>query len=148
MGLRWHAIGEDRRGDSRKGRGCPRYCEAGSELELSRAAAIRNRRMEIELKAVPQQESPRTESPQRRPSTEREPSPEDGLEAANEREASSLPPVDGGKHAWLFLAACFTIECFVWGKPPRRRSCPSSDLHGKLRVPVCLRCLPELLQHP
>ena len=29
----------------------------------------------------------------------------------------SLPPVDGGKYAWLFLAGCFTIEALVWGKP-------------------------------
>ncbi|KAK0622954.1 major facilitator superfamily domain-containing protein [Immersiella caudata] len=28
-----------------------------------------------------------------------------------------LPPVDGGKDAWLFLAACFTIEALVWGFP-------------------------------
>ena len=27
----------------------------------------------------------------------------------------SLPPVDGGKDAWLFLAACFMIEGLVWG---------------------------------
>lgn len=29
---------------------------------------------------------------------------------------SQLPPVDGGKDAWLFLAACFVIEALVWGK--------------------------------
>ncbi|KAI0386854.1 MFS general substrate transporter [Hypomontagnella monticulosa] len=29
----------------------------------------------------------------------------------------SLPPVDGGKDAWLFLAACFAIEALVWGFP-------------------------------
>lgn len=27
----------------------------------------------------------------------------------------SLPPVDRGKDAWLFLAACFVIEALVWG---------------------------------
>ncbi|KAE8141420.1 major facilitator superfamily domain-containing protein [Aspergillus pseudotamarii] len=26
-----------------------------------------------------------------------------------------LPPVDGGIHAWLFLAACFVVEGTVWG---------------------------------
>ncbi|OGM49943.1 MFS monocarboxylate transporter [Aspergillus bombycis] len=26
-----------------------------------------------------------------------------------------LPPVDGGLHAWLFLAACFVVEGTVWG---------------------------------
>jgi hypothetical protein len=33
---------------------------------------------------------------------------------------SSLPPVDGGKDAWLFLAACFIIEALVWGKSGSR----------------------------
>ena len=28
----------------------------------------------------------------------------------------SLPGVDGGKYAWLFLAGSFTIEALVWGK--------------------------------
>jgi hypothetical protein len=27
-----------------------------------------------------------------------------------------LPPVDGGKDAWLFLTACFIIEALVWGE--------------------------------
>jgi hypothetical protein len=27
-----------------------------------------------------------------------------------------LPPIDGGKDAWLFLAAAFVIEMMVWGK--------------------------------
>jgi hypothetical protein len=28
----------------------------------------------------------------------------------------SLPPVDGGKDAWLFLFASFLLEALVWGK--------------------------------
>ncbi|TID02669.1 Monocarboxylate transporter 10 [Colletotrichum higginsianum] len=32
-------------------------------------------------------------------------------------EFSSLPPVDGGRRAWLFLAACFAVEMLVWGFP-------------------------------
>lgn len=28
----------------------------------------------------------------------------------------SLPPVDGGKEAWLFLAGSFFIEALVWGE--------------------------------
>lgn len=28
----------------------------------------------------------------------------------------SLPQADGGKDAWLFLAACFVVEALVWGK--------------------------------
>lgn len=30
-------------------------------------------------------------------------------------EFGQLPPTDTGKDAWLFLAACFTLEAFVWG---------------------------------
>ena len=33
-----------------------------------------------------------------------------------EQEHASLPRVDGGKAAWLFLAGCFSIEALVWGK--------------------------------
>lgn len=29
---------------------------------------------------------------------------------------STLPPVDGGRQAWLFLAGSFSIEALVWGK--------------------------------
>jgi hypothetical protein len=28
----------------------------------------------------------------------------------------SLPPVDGGKEAWLFLAACWVVEAFTFGE--------------------------------
>jgi hypothetical protein len=28
----------------------------------------------------------------------------------------SLPRGDGGKDAWLFLTACFTVEALVWGE--------------------------------
>lgn len=28
------------------------------------------------------------------------------------------PQADGGKDAWLFLAACFTIEMLLWGETP------------------------------
>jgi hypothetical protein len=31
------------------------------------------------------------------------------------RQEFSLPPVDGGKDAWLFLAACWAVEALVWG---------------------------------
>jgi hypothetical protein len=34
----------------------------------------------------------------------------------NPNQASSLPPVDCGKHAYLFLGAAFFIDCFVWGQ--------------------------------
>lgn len=45
-------------------------------------------------------------------------SPEDRVEdgvGGMGHEMPSLPPVDGGKDAWLFLAACFMIEALVWG---------------------------------
>ncbi|KAF5021962.1 hypothetical protein F66182_6002 [Fusarium sp. NRRL 66182] len=32
-------------------------------------------------------------------------------------QVSSLPPVDGGKEAWLFLAASFMVEALTWGFP-------------------------------
>ncbi|KAM6481468.1 major facilitator superfamily domain-containing protein [Trichoderma sp. SZMC 28011] len=35
----------------------------------------------------------------------------------HEHEGVSLPPVDTGKDAMLFLTACFIIECLVWGFP-------------------------------
>jgi len=28
----------------------------------------------------------------------------------------SLPPADGGKAAWLFLAAGFVVEALIWGQ--------------------------------
>jgi hypothetical protein len=31
-------------------------------------------------------------------------------------QAFSLPPVDGGKAAWCFLAASFMMEALVWGE--------------------------------
>ncbi|KAL1843391.1 hypothetical protein VTK73DRAFT_2856 [Phialemonium thermophilum] len=33
------------------------------------------------------------------------------------RHQFSLPPADGGKDAWLFLASCFAVEALVWGFP-------------------------------
>ncbi|KAK7421467.1 hypothetical protein QQX98_002166 [Neonectria punicea] len=38
-------------------------------------------------------------------------------EESTRHEFSSLPRVDGGKDAWLFLAACFMIEALTWGFP-------------------------------
>ena len=32
------------------------------------------------------------------------------------RQEFSLPPADGGKDAWLFLAGCFMVEALVWGR--------------------------------
>jgi hypothetical protein len=38
------------------------------------------------------------------------------LEDRGEHTPQQLPPVDGGKDAWLFLAASFVIEALVWGE--------------------------------
>ncbi len=32
-----------------------------------------------------------------------------------QRQGFSLPPVDGGKDAWLFLAAVFVVDALIWG---------------------------------
>jgi len=37
--------------------------------------------------------------------------------APSEHEQFSLPPADGGKDAWLFLASCFMLEALIWGFP-------------------------------
>ncbi|KAF5680779.1 monocarboxylate transporter [Fusarium heterosporum] len=42
----------------------------------------------------------------------------EGLEdLAGTNQTSSLPPVDGGRNAWLFLAAAFMVEALTWGFP-------------------------------
>ena len=35
-------------------------------------------------------------------------------EGPSEDNQFSLPPVDGGKDAWLFLGATFVLEALVW----------------------------------
>ncbi|KAF2119086.1 putative MFS monocarboxylate transporter [Lophiotrema nucula] len=40
-----------------------------------------------------------------------------GSEEQHYLNVSSLPPVDTGKDAWLFLAAAFMVETLVWGFP-------------------------------
>jgi len=42
----------------------------------------------------------------------------DALNNPNGNPESNLPPVDGGKEAWLFLAASFVVEALVWGMYP------------------------------
>ncbi|CRG83535.1 Monocarboxylate transporter 10 [Talaromyces islandicus] len=41
--------------------------------------------------------------------------PGDNPLADDAGQTRQLPPADGGKDAWLFLAACFIIEALVWG---------------------------------
>lgn len=40
---------------------------------------------------------------------------ESGHDAQVMEQEFSLPPTDGGKDAWLFLAACWAVEALVWG---------------------------------
>jgi hypothetical protein len=40
-----------------------------------------------------------------------------------------LPQADGGRDAWLFLAAAFAIEIMVWGEYLPRTKKPQSSLH-------------------
>lgn len=41
---------------------------------------------------------------------------EDGLDSPPPSHEFSLPAVDSGKDAWLFLAACFVMEALIWGE--------------------------------
>lgn len=43
-------------------------------------------------------------------------------ESVADRNESQLPPVDGGKDAYMFLAACFALEALVWGKKKHLRN--------------------------
>lgn len=40
---------------------------------------------------------------------------DDSSETQTPREEPSLPRVDGGKDAWLFLAACWVVEAITFG---------------------------------
>ncbi len=48
---------------------------------------------------------------------------------------SSLPPIDGGKEAWLFLAACFVVEALVWGEALDGHFLPSDSTHTTKAFP-------------
>lgn len=60
---------------------------------------------------------------------------------------SSLPPVDGGKDAWLFLTACFVVEALVWGKTLHCFSCHRMLLIQP-RLSLLLWYLPGVLLQP
>jgi len=40
-----------------------------------------------------------------------------GVDPEQHEKVSSLPPVDRGKDAWLFIAGCFMVEALIWGFP-------------------------------
>lgn len=51
------------------------------------------------------------------PSVQQQPTDDSSLaEISTGLHESSLPPVDGGKDAWFFLAACFALEALTWGE--------------------------------
>ena len=58
------------------------------------------------------------------------------LEDRGEGHSQQLPPVDGGKDAWLFLAASFVIEALVWGKFP-----------VALCLSILINCVQAFLSH-
>lgn len=87
------------------------------------------------------------------------PEPQDtSVQEPARHEFSQLPPVDGGKDAWLFLAACFVVEALVWGTFSIIYHAPllgNISQKGQMltvtlytRLPLLLRRLPRLLQHP
>lgn len=83
---------------------------------------------------------------------------DEGLEPHREdpsgsRNAFSLPPADGGRDAWLFLAGSFMIEGMVWGKYPhfcghhkRKRNFATDMALWLFRLSLLLWCFPGVLQ--
>lgn len=60
-------------------------------------------------------------------------------------ELQSLPRVDGGKDAWLFLTGCFLLEALVWGSSLFHPSVGDVVL-TTTRLSVLVRSFPGLLQ--
>lgn len=44
--------------------------------------------------------------------------PGEEIDGENEQGGSSLPPVDGGYHAWAYVLAAFILETTIWGVRP------------------------------
>jgi hypothetical protein len=60
----------------------------------------------------------------------------------------SLPPVDGGKDAWLFVFSAFVLEILVWGKYfrlARTQTSSTSTLLTIHRVSFRFRYIPRIL---
>ena len=73
-------------------------------------------------------------------------SPQLGDQPSSNGPEFSLPPADGGKDAWLFLAACFVVEALVWGK--RKMSASWPTLLSVSRLCIFLRSVSGILQYP
>ena len=60
---------------------------------------------------------------------------------AEDREVFSLPPADGGKDAWLFLASCVIFEAVSWGESVFGLA----KLHAKPSLPYFPnKCFPDI----
>jgi hypothetical protein len=61
---------------------------------------------------------------------------------------ANLPPVDRGRGAWGFLAACFMIEALIWGNSDLTRLDKGTlCLLFARRIHILLWNLPGLLQY-
>jgi hypothetical protein len=64
-------------------------------------------------------------------------------------EATSLPPVDGGRAAWLFLAGSFCIETLIWGADRYRTSNQGDGVNYAPGFPFSFGVLQDYyLTHP
>jgi hypothetical protein len=50
----------------------------------------------------------------------------------------SLPPVDGGKDAWLFLFSAFVLEILVWGNTSVPSAPNQTNVHSTYTSQVSL----------
>lgn len=80
--------------------------EDGSEYELSRLDTKQTRLTDHEIGS-----SVRDSSPMRRIDTSQRGRDATGTDLGS----SELAPVDGGRQAWLFVAAAFVLETTIWG---------------------------------
>lgn len=73
----------------------------------------------------------------------------DALGAGSEPQAPSaefsLPPVDTGAAAWLFLAACWGVEALTFGETCHNYRISFQGSPRKTRLWLLLWCLPGLL---
>jgi hypothetical protein len=73
----------------------------------------------IDVSAEESKVGPRSSSSNGLPPGLNAPAIEDHLDPGPPSQEFSLPPVDSGKDAWLFLAACFVMEALIWGESRR-----------------------------
>lgn len=59
----------------------------------------------------------------------------------------TLPKADGGKDAWMFLAAGFVVEALVWGEFLILVGSKTLHADHRQRISVLIRCFTGILQH-